>query len=379
MSGTGGAGGTAGTGGAGGFMTCAAGFVAAQKKLLPVDIIWVVDNSVSMKPAVDQVNAGINTFAASIGTKGLDYKVIMIALRGAAPTTVGGKLRYPICVPQPLAGDASCGNGPSFFHSNTDIKSTQPLEQFLGTLGQTSGFTPADGPQTGGRGGDPWKDQLRPEATKTIVVVSDDNARLVANDFLHFPGGGNPFNSTTLPPGILDPSWNGLFDTWLFDALYGWGSDTDPTKKCTYPDNTQPPASGQTYTDLVKQSNGVRAQICDGAAAWGTFFDGIAKGVVTTSKLACSIDIPPPPSGVMTIDPTKVNVSVKTPSAETILLGVDDATKCDPVKGGWYYDAPANPKTINLCKASCDAANTQVGVDKSGELVVTFGCNTVKP
>ena len=52
---------------------------------------------------------------------------------------------------------------------------------------------------------------------------------------------------------------------------------------------------------------------------------------------------------------------------------------CDPVKGGWYYDDPVMPTKITLCKASCDAANVQVGVDKAGEIDVTFGCNTIKP
>jgi hypothetical protein len=379
----GGGAGQAGGGGSGGFEACAMGVAAATKKVLPVDIIWVVDNSKSMQPAVTQVNQGINDFAGAIGTKGLDYKVIMLALRGKTVTQIGGKDRYPICVPSPLAGDDNCGNGPHFFQAEVDIKSTQPLEQFLGTLGQTTGYTVNDGPGTpSGKGGPPWKDQLRPEATKTIVIVSDDNSRLVASDFLHFAGGKNPFNSYKLPPGILDPSWTGLFDQWVVDALYGWGSESDPAVTCTYPDKTTPPAPGTTYTDLVKMSSGVRAQICAGAPAWKPFFDGIAQSVVATSKLECTIDIPPAPSGVQTINPNKVNVSVKTASTETILPRVDGpggAKPCDPVKGGWYYDDAMKPTKINLCKASCDAANAQVGVDKSGEIDVTFGCDSYKP
>src|SRR5438128_1176514 len=80
--GAGGWGGGSGSGGSGGFMPCATGVATADHKLLPVDIIWVVDNSASMKPAVDQVNAGIKDFAAAIDAKGLDYKVIMLALKG---------------------------------------------------------------------------------------------------------------------------------------------------------------------------------------------------------------------------------------------------------------------------------------------------------
>lgn len=121
--------------------SCASTSVEGKAEPLPVDIIWVVDNSSSMQPAVAAINAGLNDFAASISTKKLDYKVIMLALRSkTTPITVGGGTRYPVCIPPPLAGDSNCGNGARFFQSHVDIKSTQPLEQFLGTLGQTNGY-----------------------------------------------------------------------------------------------------------------------------------------------------------------------------------------------------------------------------------------------
>src|SRR5262249_6492619 len=154
--------------------------------------------------------------------------------------------------------DLHCGNGARFFHTSVDIRSTQPLEQFLGTLGQTAGYTAGEL-----KGGDPWRDQLRDGATKTIVLVSDDNSRLSADEFEHFTGGTNPNNSNDLPPGILDSSWGGLFDGYAFDGIYGWGDAADPNVKCTYPDGTHPPSSGKTYSDLVSRTTGVRAHICD--------------------------------------------------------------------------------------------------------------------
>ena len=119
---------------------CATVSAEAKTEALPVDIVWMVDNSVSMAPAVAQVRAGLNAFAQSIGAKSLDYKVIMLSLRDAATTiTVSGSTRYPVCIAPPLSGDSNCGNGPRFFQSNIDIKSTQPLEQFLGTMDHTKG------------------------------------------------------------------------------------------------------------------------------------------------------------------------------------------------------------------------------------------------
>jgi hypothetical protein len=358
---------------------CASTAVTAKAVALPVDIIWVVDNSASMEPAVAQVKTGLNAFAAKIAAKSLDYKVIMLAIRSkTSPITVGGGTRYPVCIPPPLAGDDNCGNGPRFFHTSVDIKSTQPLEQVLGTLGQTAGYRPGET-----RGADlPWAGQLRKDATRTFVIVSDDNSRLSADDFEHFVGGMDPApgasTSLVLPPGILDPSWipiTGGFAGYSFAGIYGWGSLTDPSVVCKYADGTSPPSSGPTYTTLVTKTAAPRAKICDGASAWTTFFDAIATSVLKTSKLACDLEIPVPTTG--TLDPGAVNVQIDTGGAKPeIIPKVKDAAACG-TDVGWYYDDDVAPKRVLLCPAACDKANASIGVDKPGKIEVLFGCKTI--
>ncbi len=349
---------------------CAATVQEASTTQLPVDIVWMVDNSASMLPAIQQVTAGLNDFAALIAAKNLDYQVVMLSLRSAtSPVLINGSNRYPVCIPQPLAGDASCGNGQRFFQSSIDIRSTQPLEQFMGTLAQTDGYM-----QGQEKGGEPWAQKLRPEATKTIVVVTDDNARLSAADFETFPGGQNPFNSLTLPPGILDPSWNGLFDGYLFSGIYGWGSNNDPAVTCVYSDGTKPPSAGPTYTTLVNKTGGVRAKLCDESAAWGPFFEDVAQAVEQTSKLSCEITIPTPQSG--DLDPDAVNVQLVSNDVPTTLVKVAGAGACGPA-GGWYYDDDAAPTKVLLCPTSCDAAQAAVGPGKTGRIEVLFGCATI--
>ena len=386
--GSGGGGGGSGGGGTGGGLNIEAGTdadldaafdpdaacaVATEKatpELLPVDIIWAVDNSVSMQPAIDQVTQGLNAFSALIAGKSLDYRVIMLSLRSKTnPVVVSGSNRYAVCIPPPLAGDANCGNGTRFFQSSIDIRSTQPLEQILGTLGQTAGYKEGEE-----RGGEPWKQWLRPNATKTLVVVSDDNARLSASDFETFAGGKNPFNSLTLPPGILDPSWGGLFTDYLFSGLYGWGSTTDPNVKCTYPGGSQPPSSGPTYTQLVLKTGGVRAQICAGASAWTPFFDAVATAVEKNSKLSCELLLPTPKTG--SLDPTKVNVGVTGGGGTTPIYQVTGAAACDQ-SGGWYYDDPVKPTKVILCPASCSAAEQAGLASGNVQIDVLFGCKTV--
>ena len=350
--------------------SCARATAMATIDVLPVDIIWIVDNSASMAPAVAQVNAGLNGFASVISSRGFDYHVVMISLRGAvSPDTSSGRTRYPVCVPPPLAGDSACGNSARFFHSNVDIRSTQPLEQLLGTLGQTTGYALGDP-----RGGEPWRNFLRADATKTIVIVSDDDSRFSAADFLHFAGGPNPGNvNVTLPPGLLDPSWSGLFANLTVDGLYGWGSDTDPTRLCAYPDGSHPANPGLVYTTLVTSTMGVRAHICDGATAWTPFFDSVASAVEHASRIACDVAIPMPPDGSV-VDPTRINV-VLNGATRTLLGNVANAAACS-ASGGWYYDNNTSPTRVILCPSSCDRAQSELRVTGRG-IEVQFGCTTI--
>lgn len=348
---------------------------------LPADIIWVIDNSGSMAPAITAIQSGINGFATQLVGSDLDYRIIVLSLRTARSG------RFPVCFPEPLAGPGCADNAPNFYQVEVDIKSTKPIEQILGTLAQSAGYTmgTADG-------GGPWRDLLRPGATRTFVLVSDDNARTCAlgpgacaagdpviteTSLEDFPGGGDPFNSSTLGPGILDPSYMGLFDGYTFDAIYGYGSETDPTARCVPPSGasaTFPASSGPTYTALVERTHGVRAPICDPAADFPMFFDAIAASVVRGSPIECTVDIPPPPAG-MTFQAGRVNVVIRGASSSVVGY-VHDVSACDATRGGWYYDDLASPTQIILCPTSCtDARATVVG--PTDGLDVQFGCQSI--
>ena len=342
----------------------------AELERLPVDIIWVVDNSSSMSPAIDEVTSGINALAERIGDSDLDFRVIMLSLRGKGSVKLNGSNRYAVCVPKPLAGDDNCGNGERFFHSSVDVRSTQPLEQLLGTLGQTQGYRAGEE-----RGGEPWAQHLREGASKTIVVVSDDNSRLSADQFEHFSAGANPNNRNyRLPDGVLEASWQGLFEGYVFHGLYGWGSASNSADSCSYPDGTEPTSSGPTYSDLVERTGGVRAQICDGSAAWGPFFERIATAVESHARIACDLTIPPAPGGSK-VDPDRVNVAIRVSGASPITLGKVAESKCGP-EGGWHYDDEDAPSHVVLCPASCELAQQGAGTEGGG-IDVEFGCATL--
>lgn len=345
----------------------------------PADIIFVLDNSNSMAPAIAAIRSGINDFAQSLVDSDLDFRMIMLSARTGT---------YGVCVPEPLAGPGCADNPPRFYQTDVDIHSTMPIEQILGTLAQsTPGYSQGEA-----YGGAPWRDLLRPEATHTFILVTDDNQRtcggtgepacqagdprLTATSLEDFPGGGNPFSGRVLGPGILDTATYGtLFQGYTFDAVYGWGDETDPSIRCEYSPGVSPVSSGPVYTTLVERTGGVRRQICEGAAAFPPFFQAVADGVVHGSPIDCFVDIPPAPDG-MTFQIGRVNVVMRGTGGMSYVGFVPDAASCDGTRGGWYYDDMAHPTQILLCPASCDTAQTEVVGPDTG-LDVQFGCQTI--
>ncbi|MCA9604040.1 MAG: hypothetical protein KC619_00470, partial [Myxococcales bacterium] len=185
--------------------------------------------------------------------------------------------------------------------------------------------------------------------------------------------GSNPFSSRTLPEGILHPRWGGLFDGYTFSALYGWGSETDPSVSCTYPGGSSPPSSGPTYTELVRRTGGVRAHICEGPSAWAPFFDAVATAVERSSGIDCAVPIPPPPDG-MFFERDRINVFITEGGVATRVGKVSDAAACD-ARGGWYYDDDAAPTRVVLCPTTCEAVQPTAGITRGVD--VQFGCQTL--
>jgi hypothetical protein len=85
----------------------------------------------------------------------------------------------------------------------------------------------------------------------------------------------------------------------------------------------------------------------------------------------CTYSVPLPPAGG-NLDLKRVNVVLEpVGSGAEPILNVQDASQCQ--YGGWYYDPPADPQTINLCPNTCDVVSKLNGAG----FKVLFGCATV--
>lgn len=332
--------GQGGNGGIGEDAACASVSQEAQAQLQPADIIVAVDTSGSMDQEIAQVQQNLNNFASIIAGSGIDTHVILIA-------------DATMCIPAPL-GSGQCNGAdeklPAYRHVVQTVNSSDGLQVILSTYPQ-------------------WKDSLRPGASKTIAIVTDDDSNMSAADF-------------TNQLLALDPP---TFQGFKFDAI---ASSTSPDAcifggcffncaACVNPccDKAMfcSPLSaeeGKVYKQLVQQTMGVFGDLC--SQNFGPVFQDMATGIVQSSQLSCDYDIPTPPDG-QTLDPNKVNVNY-TPTGQMPkpILKVMTPADCG-VQGGWYYDDPNAPKKIIMCPSTCDVLQA----DSTGKVDVLFGCETV--
>ncbi len=377
--------------------SCAAISVGATLDRAPVDLIWVVDNSSSMGPSVEELERGINNFASYITASGLDYRVIMLSMRrrrGVAnpdpdtgAVTRNGDRRFPVCVPQPLAGP-NCADGERFFQIDVDVLSSQPVEQVLGTLAQTTGYRAGNA-----AGGAPWRQLLRENSVKSFVFVTDDNARVCGGTFScqsnsgprmtelsleNYPGGSNPFTSDVraLGAGVRTNSYGDLFRDYVVNAIYGYSNAQTPDVPCRFSPNEPAANSGTTYTALIEHTMGVRARICDVASAWDPFLRAVSERTAQSARVACEVEVPVAPEGLVFIE-SQVNVHVRGRGASFGLRRVANAEACS-VGGGWFYqsDASVEPRVIALCPTTCETARREISGPNTG-LDISFGCETL--
>ncbi len=322
--------------------SCASVSATAEAQLQPADIIIAVDTSGSMDEEATEVQKNLNNFASIITASGVDAHVILIA-------------DTSVCIPAPL-GSGACNGAdeklPNYQHLLQGVASTDALQIIVSAYPN-------------------YKNSLRPNASKTIAVVSDDNSSISAAEF-------------TNQLLALDPP---TFQNFKFDAIVafempgplecvGFGSCPQGVSQCCglldgIACGPYTAEEGTIYKQLVQQTNGVLGDLC--IQNFGPVFQDMATGVIKDSKLGCDYLIPPVPNG-QTFEPGKVNV-VYTPGNGGMpesILNVPGGSKDCTDKGGWYYDDPANPKHVLMCPSTC----TVLQSDTMGKVDLQFGCAT---
>jgi hypothetical protein len=80
------------------------------------------------------------------------------------------------------------------------------------------------------------------------------------------------------------------------------------------------------------------------------------------ASIPCQLKIPAPTGGAE-LNYGLVNVAYQDSNCTlSTIYNVPNVASCDATSGGWYYDNPAAPSSVNLCGASCESSE----VDPSG-------------
>ncbi len=297
---------------------CQAVSQQAELGAKPVDIIWAVDTSGSMKVEQKAVEQNLNGFAQQIAAAGVDVRVVLISDPKA------------MCIGAPL-GKGGCPGGskaPSFLHVEKYVGSHSALSAMVGYHSS-------------------YSQVLRPNSVKYFTVVTDDNTE---------PGNVNSateFSNKVAALGISD---------WKFFGIF-----------CTGGCSSNCVAVGKTYANLVSQTGGKAGDLCGGnLTGFKPVFDSLAASVIENKTLDCSWEIPPPPEG-QAFDKERLNVRFTSGSGTlTDIYAVGDPSQCGAA-GGWFYDNPVSPTRIEVCPSTCQALQS----DSAGKIDILFGCVTV--
>jgi hypothetical protein len=279
------------------------------------------------------VRQNMNAFSQQIVASGIDAHVVMLAEQQIFPCF--GTICPPgICLEPPL-GSGACPADENiqagYYHPTSDVGSTDALTEIINLYPSYSAA-------------------LRPQASKFLVIVTDDNATAPNID-----------DATTFMNQFvaLDPmKLTGI----IVHGIYCFTNSGD----CA--------SAGTVYQDLINQTGGIHGDLA--LQDFTPIFNNLAQQIVIAAgQLPCEYAIPPAPVGE-TFDVDQVNVLFTDGSmTEDDIYKVDNAAACHPTDGGWYYDDPVNPTTIHLCTASCDVVSN----DPMGKIDILFGCATLLP
>ena len=311
----------------------------------PVDIVVLVDTSMSMLEESEAVEQNLNGFVDSLATSGLDYRLVLIA----APK---GIYSFPLpdlglCVPQPLAGP-DCGDGPRFRHVPRVVGSYEPLRLLVETLPD-------------------WRDLLRTDATLHVLVVTDEDARW------NGPRSGTPI-----------PRSEESVEQTLSAFRAAWGNAAPRlARSCVFHSiasfEGMPVGCdgggelGQVYAALSAQTGGKTASVC--ADDWQAVFGELAQGVHEQTQATCTHALPTPREGQLLFIPdTEVRLLGTDASDVTGVVGVPSVANADACadRPGWYLAPQDAPQKLSLCPATCAALAAG-----TVEAEIRFGCRPV--
>jgi hypothetical protein len=251
---------------------------------VPVDVVFIVDNSSSMATADAAFEAALPAFVARLNDEGVDHRVILLSRHREAARSSSDAASRSVCVAAPVSGLAACPSerpvpGPRFFPYSIAIGDTDSLDRALEAFSSPDPFGLT---QIG------WSEWLRAGARKVFIEITDDDAALPSVEFVQALAAAAPehFNTDGARPGFVFHSVLGLEQKVRALDLYASDEPIEPDL-CSGA-GTDPTSSGPVYQELSRATGGLRQSICP-AGVLDLRLLILAADVVRRSVVGCPV------------------------------------------------------------------------------------------
>jgi len=359
---------------------CAEEGAEATLRREPVDIVFLVDNSASLRPQIERVQQTINAdFAKVLDDARLDYRVVLISQHGDYQTSPNS----PICIEAPLSGIPAQGcesppaapvdKPPKFFHYSYRIRNNDSVAILL------HGF---ENPDELGRAPNGWSEWLRQDVFKSFLVLTDGRIN-ASYDGVHYDDGNSETHAKNVAEKLdeklrtMAPEHFGALDEerrYRFYSIVSMAPNEPPeapyqpdepliTTTCSETDVNP----GLGYQALSVLSGGARFPLCQ-PSAFASIFRAIAEDLISGSPIECDFPIPdPPPGQVLDLNRIAVEYTPGDGSDAALFGPVEDASACQ--KDAFYIDGD----NVRLCPETC----ADVQSDDGARVRVLFDCAVV--
>jgi hypothetical protein len=298
---------------------------------VPLDIYIMFDTSGSMLNEV----AGGQTRLQAIQQAAAEF------LRDPASEGIGVGIGY--FGNQPL-GDTSCDEAA---YATPDVEVTTDHEAIIASLDARSptGETPTAAALRGACGYARAEQEAHPERALVILLMTDGKPEAPISCG---SGGCCP----TLDDATAAASECASGPEGLPIYVLGVGPELDNLHQIA--------AAGKTREAYLVDDDNVTANVLHAL-----------NSIRGDAVVPCTLNIPEPRDGSI-LDYSQVNLVYSTSGCNFVpAYYVDSQASCD-AEGGWYYDNPSAPSTVELCPATCDDVSIP-----GAALRFSFGCGSL--
>ena len=280
--------------------------VNTREASIPVDIIFVIDNSGSMVDDLENMRANMAIFWEGLASADIDSRVIFVTQEGFAP--------------RPPTGFAG-----RYFEVGERVNSHDGLLKLLSQF-------------------DTYQRYLRPDAITHFVGITDDDAR---------DGDG---------PAFLETMTELLGHEFTFHAIASeriMPTRDNPLGACVHSSGFAY-SPGYEWNYLADETGGIKLSICE--EDWSRLLPPLTERVAVRIPIPCGYRLPTPPPPGIRYDAEDFTVLYEVPGEPVQVIPRDLSGSC--ASGGWSY--AAGSERIELCPSTCDelmALDGRVDID----------------